>query len=115
MADTVADWMSVFVLVALPPAGIYLFWMLHILPERVAIKRHHPQKDAIHALCLLSLFFGGLLWPLAMLWAYVKPTGIRVSVVEDAHLTGTPPTIKVTQEAGDDEPESAPASAGKGS
>ena len=24
-------------------------------------------------LCLLSLAFGGLLWPLAWLWAYTKP------------------------------------------
>ena len=43
------------------------------MPEKIAEKRHHPQKDAIHTLCLLSLAFGGLLWPLAWLWAYTKP------------------------------------------
>ena len=37
LADTIADWLSVIVLLVLPPAGIYLFWMLHILPEKAAI------------------------------------------------------------------------------
>jgi hypothetical protein len=59
---------------------------LHILPEKAAKKRNHPQKDAIHMLCLLSLVFGGLLWPIAMLWAYVKPMGMRVALVEAEHL-----------------------------
>lgn len=93
LADKVADWLSIFILVALPPGGIYLFWMLHILPEKAAIKRHHPQKDAIHMLCLLSLVFGGLLWPIAMLWAYLKPMGMRVAVVEAEHLHPQPPAV----------------------
>jgi hypothetical protein len=89
LADTVADWMSVFILLVMPPAAIYLFWILHILPEKAAKKRNHPQKDAIHMLCLLSLVFGGLLWPIAMLWAYVKPMGMRVALVEAEHLHTT--------------------------
>ncbi|MEM5404419.1 MULTISPECIES: DUF3302 domain-containing protein [Paraburkholderia] len=68
-----ADFISWVVLAVVPVAGIYVFWILHILPERVARNRRHPQKEAIHALCLLSLFFGGLLWPLAWLWAHTKP------------------------------------------
>jgi hypothetical protein len=40
-------------------------------------------------LCLLSLVFGGLLWPIAMLWAYVKPMGMRVALVEAEHLHAT--------------------------
>jgi hypothetical protein len=89
LADTVADWISVFILLVMPPAAIYLFWILHILPEKAAKRRNHPQKDAIHMLCLLSLVFGGLLWPIAMLWAYVKPMGMRVALVEAEHLHGT--------------------------
>ncbi|GAA5785717.1 hypothetical protein GCM10007860_26050 [Chitiniphilus shinanonensis] len=71
--DTAANVLSWIVLIVLPIAGIAIFWMLHILPEKIAHQRHHPQKDAIHTLCMLSLFFGGLLWPLAWLWAYTKP------------------------------------------
>ena len=73
MVDKVADWLAIFVLFFVPALLIYLFWMVHILPEKIAEQRHHPQADAIKTLCLLSLVFGGLLWPIAWLWAYSKP------------------------------------------
>ncbi len=59
--------------------------MVHVLPEKIAHKRHHPQRDAIHTLCLLSLVFGGLLWPIAWLWAYVKPVTYRPAYGTDKH------------------------------
>lgn len=71
--DTVADVMAWVVLVVAPVVGIGVFLMVHVLPEKIAEKNHHPQAKAIQVLCLLSLFFGGLLWPLAWLWAYSKP------------------------------------------
>ena len=71
--DTIADYIAIFVLFFVPAVLIYLFWMVHILPEKIAEKRGHPQADAIKTLCLLSLLFGGLLWPLAWLWAYTRP------------------------------------------
>jgi CBS domain containing-hemolysin-like protein len=72
--DTAANALAWFVLIVMPPLGIGLFWMVHVLPQKAAEKRHHPQKEAIHVLCLLSLVFGGLLWPIAWLWAYSRPT-----------------------------------------
>lgn len=92
--DKVADVMSWVVLVLLPMVFIYLFWMVHIMPEKIAHQRHHPQKDAIQTLCILSLFFGGLLWPLAWLWAYSKPVmykmayGTDKAVHEDGAVEG---------------------------
>ena len=59
--------------------------MVHVLPEKIAEKRHHPQKSAIHVLCLLSLVFGGLLWPIAWLWAYTKPVAYRAAYGTDKH------------------------------
>ncbi|QGZ60237.1 DUF3302 domain-containing protein [Paraburkholderia acidiphila] len=91
-----ADFISWVVLAFVPIAGIYAFWALHILPERVARKKQHPQLEAIHALCLLSLFFGGLLWPLAWLWAHTKPVFYRAAYgtdklpPEDADAQATP-------------------------
>ena len=73
MLDKVADVMSWLVLIVVPIIGIAVFWLVRILPEKVAEKKKHPQAKAIQVLCLLSLFFGGLLWPLAWLWAYTKP------------------------------------------
>jgi hypothetical protein len=83
--DTAADVLAVIVLLLVPVAGIYLFWKVHILPEIIAEQRQHPQKDAIKALCILSLFFGGLLWPLAWLWAYSKPVMYKLAYGTDKH------------------------------
>jgi CBS domain containing-hemolysin-like protein len=71
--DAVANVIAWVALVVGPIVVIAVFWLVHILPERIAEKRKHPQAKAIQTLCLLSLFFGGLLWPIAWLWAYTKP------------------------------------------
>src|SRR6478752_9234186 len=71
--DSIANGISWVVLVIAPIIGIVAFWLVHILPEKIAEKKKHPQTHAIQCLCLLSLCFGGLLWPLAWLWAYTKP------------------------------------------
>jgi hypothetical protein len=73
VVDMIAGYVAIFALVFVPIVLIALFWMVHVLPEKIAHKRGHPQADAIHTLCMLSLVFGGLLWPLAWLWAYSKP------------------------------------------
>ncbi len=83
--DTVADWIAIVVLIIVPVVVLVVFWLVHILPEKVAEKRHHPQKDAINTLCVLSLFFGGLLWPLAWLWAYTRPVAYRMAYGTDKH------------------------------
>jgi hypothetical protein len=85
LMDTAANYLAWFILITVPIAGIVLFWLVHILPEKIAHKRHHPQKDAIQTLCLLSLVFGGLLWPIAWLWAYTKPVGYRMAYGTDKH------------------------------
>ncbi len=71
--DTMANVLSWVVLFLVPIVGITVFWLVHILPQKSAEKTKHPQTKAIQCLCLLSLFFGGLLWPIAWLWAYSKP------------------------------------------
>ena len=71
--DAIANGISWVVLVIAPIIGLTIFWLLHVMPEKIAEKKKHPQTHAIHCLCLLSLFFGGLLWPIAWLWAYTKP------------------------------------------
>jgi hypothetical protein len=83
--DAVAKWLALFVIFFVPIGGIWLFWLIHILPEKVAEKRHHPQKDAIKTLCMLSLVFGGLLWPFAWLWAYTKPVTYKLAYGTEKH------------------------------
>ena len=83
--DTAANVLSWLVLILVPIAAIAVFWMVHVLPEKIAHKKHHPQRDAIQTLCLLSLVFGGLLWPLAWLWAYTKPVSYKATYGTDKH------------------------------
>jgi CBS domain containing-hemolysin-like protein len=85
LLDTAADWLALFVIFVVPCVVIVLFWIVHVLPEKIAHKRHHPQRDAIQTLCLLSLVFGGLLWPIAWLWAFTKPVGYRAAYGTDKH------------------------------
>lgn len=85
MEDALAKYIAIFVLFFVPVLLIVLFWLVHIMPEKIAHKRHHPQFEAIRTLCLLSLVFGGLLWPLAWLWAYTKPVGYKLAYGTDKH------------------------------
>src|SRR6187397_3135457 len=71
--DALANGIAWVVIVIAPIIGIAVFWLVHILPEKIAEKKKHPQTRAIQCLCLLSLAFGGLLWPIAWLWACSKP------------------------------------------
>jgi hypothetical protein len=89
--DKLATFIALFVLFVVPVVLIVLFWLVHILPEKIAHQRHHPQFEAIRTLCLLSLVFGGLLWPIAWIWAYSKPVMYKLAYGTDKQpeaLTG---------------------------
>jgi len=91
--DSIANGISWAVLVVAPIIGIAVFWLVHILPEKIAHKRKHPQTRLIQCLCLMSLVFGGILWPLAWILAYSKPvlhklaygTDVDESLAHDHH------------------------------
>jgi CBS domain containing-hemolysin-like protein len=80
-----ANVIAIVVIIVVPIVVVVVFWLVHILPEKIAHKRHHPQTEAIQVLCLLSLVFGGLLWPLAWLWAYSKPVLYKMAYGTDKH------------------------------
>jgi len=86
--DAVADVMAWIVLFIAPIVAIGVFLIIHILPEKIAEKKQHPQLNAIKTLCLLSLVFGGMLWPLAWLWAYTKPVVHKLAYGTDKEPHG---------------------------
>lgn len=92
--DAVANGVAWVALIVGPIVAIVIFWLVHILPEKIAENRRHPQTAAIQTLCILSLFFGGLLWPLAWLWAYSKPVLYKMAygtdVADDHHGKDAP-------------------------
>jgi CBS domain containing-hemolysin-like protein len=99
--DAAADFLAWVVLIVAPIIAIGVFWIVHILPEKIAEKRKHPQAKAIQTLCLLSLVFGGLLWPIAWLWAYSKPVLYKLAygtdTVEPEHHDKNEPAAGTTE------------------
>ena len=83
--DAAANVLSWFILIVMPLVAIGLFLFVHVLPEVIAERRQHPHKDSIKVLCILSLFFGGMLWPFAWLWAYTRPMGYRAIYGTEKH------------------------------
>jgi len=83
--DSVAMYAAWFIIVVVPIVAILLFLVVHVLPEKIAEHNHHPQQHAIKTLCFLSLVFGGMLWPLAWLWAYTRPVGYRMVYGTEKH------------------------------
>ena len=73
LEQIIADYMVWLVIIVVPFAVIYIFWKIHILPEIYAEKVHHPQTKLIQVICIMSIIFGGILWPLAWILAYSKP------------------------------------------
>lgn len=46
------------------------------LPGRLARQRAHPQAAAINVAGWLGLATLGLLWPIALIWAFVSPAAV---------------------------------------
>jgi hypothetical protein len=74
--------MILIVLVAL----FYTFIYIHDLPYEAAKHRNHPQQEAIHVACWLSLFTLHAIWPIVYIWAISKQGPHEVNVTGgDAH------------------------------
>ncbi len=61
-----------FVLIVLIVTALVVFISLAMLPGKVAAQRGHPQKDAINVAGWLGAFWGGVFWPLALVWAFAR-------------------------------------------
>jgi hypothetical protein len=77
--DTLADIFSWIAIIIIPIVLGIAYWQIHYLPSKIAEKRQHPQKEAIHAMCMVSRFSGGLFWPIAFVWAHLKPAIVPLS------------------------------------
>ena len=104
--DAVASGISWVAIIIAPIIGLVLFWLVHILPEKIAHKRKHPQTRLVQCLCLMSLVFGGILWPLAWILAFSKPvlhklaygTDVDESLAHDDHGHSKAVVVEETSE-----------------
>jgi len=69
----VFDYIAFAVFALLLAVAVVLVVSLGQLPGRIAQERGHPQAAAINVASWLGLATLGLLWPLALIWAFLKP------------------------------------------
>jgi hypothetical protein len=69
MKTMLLDYVALAALLLSITALFYLFVYIHDLPHSEAKKRNHPQAEAIHYACWLSLFTLHAIWPLVYMWA----------------------------------------------
>ena len=53
--------------------GVVIVVNLGKLPGQLAQKWKHPQASAINAMSWIGIATGGLLWPVAFVWAFTTP------------------------------------------
>ncbi len=69
----ILDIFTFIVLAVLLAVAMFCFMKLGELPGKIASKRNHPQADAITICGWLGVLTLGLLWPIAIIWAYTHP------------------------------------------
>jgi len=73
----VLDAFAFVVFAVLIAVAVIVFVSLGKLPGQLARKWGHPQAAAINVASWIGMATGGLLWPLALIWAFINPSGSR--------------------------------------
>jgi hypothetical protein len=68
--------------------GVVIGVSLGKLPGQLAQKWGHPQAAAINAMSWIGIATGGLLWPIAFIWAFTNPFGTKPVAYKDDRLPG---------------------------
>jgi hypothetical protein len=63
--------------------GVIVVVSLGKLPGQLAHKWDHPQAGAINAMSWIGIATGGLLWPIAFIWAFTTPDGTKSPTIDD--------------------------------
>lgn len=72
-------------------AIVFLIVAIGSLPKKIALKRNHPQVDAINAASWIGLFCGGAPWIIAFVWAFLRSGGLgheQQAAASQAELNG---------------------------
>jgi hypothetical protein len=71
--------MALIVLIFVTSFVVYVVFRLGGLPGRIATQRHHLQADAIRIMGWLGLLTGGIVWAVALVWAYITPKPVPLA------------------------------------
>jgi hypothetical protein len=67
----VLDVFAWIVLLILAASAVAIFFIAGSLPGHIARSRHHPWAQAVAVAGWVTLLCGFVLWPLALIWAFV--------------------------------------------
>lgn len=70
--------------------------ILGALPGKLARNRAHPQADAINICGWLGIVTLGIAWPVALVWAYTRPTTADSASPQEAGSTKSVESLKQT-------------------
>ena len=70
------DIMAFVVFAVLIVVAVIIIVTIGQLPGKIAVKRGHPQAAAINVTSWLGVLTLGLLWPIALIWAFLKPVTV---------------------------------------
>ena len=79
----ILDAFAFVVFAVLIAVAVIIFVSLGKLPGQLARKWGHPQASAVNVAGWIGMATGGLLWPLALIWAFIMPPGSSVSKIEN--------------------------------
>src|SRR5262249_43244376 len=71
----VLDLFALIVLAVLLLTAVVIVVVLGSLPGKIARQRGHPQAAAVNVASWLGMATLGILWPLALIWAFLQPSG----------------------------------------
>jgi len=71
--EMVLNILTIVVLIALVGMIGVAVAFLGMLPGKIAKGRNHPQVEAINVASWLGIITLGVLWPFALIWAYIRP------------------------------------------
>ena len=89
-------WLTLGILFVMPVLIGFVAYMLGSLPGEIARARKHPQAEAI-SICGWMGIITLLLWPIAMVWAYINPP--RSAAEGSPSVTNTQSMVGKLQQA----------------
>lgn len=92
----VLDILTITVLIALTALAGVVVVILGTLPGKIATRRNHPQAEAINVASWLGIITLGLLWPFALIWAYIRPR--EPSALANSELTSLGSRVEALEE-----------------
>src|SRR5271167_2725925 len=93
----VLDAFAFVVFAILISVAVVIVVMLGKLPGQLARKWDHPQAAAINATSWIGIATGGLLWPVAFIWAFTKPFGTKSPTIDEDRQSSSEVTDAATR------------------